>query len=501
MNFQIDFLKKLLNLHVEREKELKARLAAEQEAFQALQARLEETTALAEQAIIKHPFPQSVGLAEGKVPRLEKLMADAEAQTRSELEVDSVNDIGAFGKDEAAREPLLTSHCKAEYEVIPEAAKPEEFNISTDSDDEVEADDIFTSLLELCKQDLERPLPGRPTSGTKSPGKNLNFERHDMEDDLEEEHGSSAPSSPEEGSDRKSLQTDFLGEEVADEMVVPQIEHRDQVVQVVQQDGFLPQELWPRLLEFLPVDEVMKMQTRAVSHFFSDSKAWVAHLVKLMDLDALPTDHRSHSKHPVCGWMKYFGAGDFETVMEMKRDAPEGFQGYRIWFDGLHIWHAICPELTLHCVEVIMQHYRSFAPGRLSFCLWSTLMASGVRQLRLPITKGLLSVLCSKDLELGLCKDALRALDSCRSVFHHLSPNCAAELLESATSWKDEELRLFGLKQVCYIMEMMSDDRDFCSATHYMERMQFAHRCGRMDAAAANKQKVLDLLMESKECS
>eukprot|EP00438_Fugacium_kawagutii_P005682 Skav227812 [mRNA] locus=scaffold948:174242:176404:+ [translate_table: standard] len=410
---------------------------------------------------------------------------------KANMKVDSVDyDRGAFWKDEAACELLLTSDCKAEYEVIQQAAKPEEFYIGADSEDEAE--------------DLERKLPGRPTSGTKSPGKNLNFERHDMEDDLEEEDGSSAPSSPEEGSDRNSLQTDFLSEEVPDEMMeVRQIEHQDQVVHGIrEQDGFLPQELWPRLLSFLPVSEVMKMQTRAVSHFFSYSKAWVAHLVQLMDLDKLPALLKD-SKHPAAEWMKYNGAlvrGTVETITEMKREGSEGFQGYRIWFDGLYTWHSLCPEMALRSVEVMMQHYGSVVGG-VPRLFWWTLMASGVRQIRLPMTKGLLLVLCSKDLELKVYKEAIQALGSCRSVFHHLTPNCVAELLESVSSWTDQELLISGLAQTVYIMEMILDDRDICIATHYMEYLVRAIKCGRTDAVAANKQKVLNLLMARGECS
>eukprot|EP00438_Fugacium_kawagutii_P021586 Skav212170 [mRNA] locus=scaffold754:312584:314986:+ [translate_table: standard] len=432
------------------------------------------------------------------MPRKSDKLTDVAADRDGRGQVDSVDhNIGAFWKDEAACELLLTSDCKAEYEVIQKAAKPEEFYIGADSEDE----------------DLEGKLHGRPTFGTKSPTvrcSKQNFERHDMEDDLEEEDGSSAPSSPEEGFDSNSLQTDFLGEEVADEMVeAPQIEHHRQVVHGIrEQDGFLPQELWPRLLSFLEVKEVMKMQTRAASRFFSDSKAWVAHLVQLMDLDALPAQLPTDSKdpvwkHPVFEWLKYstsFAKGEFELVTEMKSDASEGFQGYRIWFNGLYTWHKLCPEMILDSVQVIMQQYGSTA-GQVPRKLFWSLMASGVRQIRLPMTKGLLPVLCSKHLELDAYEDAIRALDTCRAVFHHLSPKFAVELLESVTRWTDERLQFSGVEQVIYMMDVMLDDRDLCSANYYMDAMALASKCARMEATAANKQKVLDLLMKTKESS
>lgn len=151
------------------------------------------------------------------------------------------------------------------------------------------------------------------------------------------------------------------------------------------------------MLQFLPVDEVMKMQTRAVSHFFADSKTWVDYLINLMDLDALPVEFPTASLE----WEKYFYASvcdQVETVTEMRREGSEGFQGYRIWFKGLYTWHRLCPEIALRSVELMMQHYGSEVCG-LPDCFFWSLRASGVRQLRLPMIKGLLPVLCAKRLE------------------------------------------------------------------------------------------------------
>eukprot|EP00438_Fugacium_kawagutii_P033159 Skav231188 [mRNA] locus=scaffold425:144139:145101:+ [translate_table: standard] len=300
-------------------------------------------------------------------------------------------------------------------------------------------------------------------------------------------------------------QDGFLQQEVE----VPQIEHQDQVQVIQEQDGWnLPQELWPRLLTFLPVNEVMKMQTRAVSHFFSDSKAWVAHLVELMDLHALPTNYPTHSKdpvwkHPVFEWDDYSSflvIGEIEHATELKRKASEGFQGYRIWFHGLYTWHALCPEMILDSVEVIMQHYGSTV-GQVPGILFESLMTSGVRQIRLPMTKGLLPVLCSKDWEHDAYKHAFKALDTCRqSVFHHLNPYFVAELLQSVASWTDEELQFSGVEQIIYMMDVMLDDRDLSRANRYLNGMVTASKAGRMDAVVVNKQKVLDLLMQNKEC-
>ena len=58
------------------------------------------------------------------------------------------------------------------------------------------------------------------------------------------------------------------------------------------------------LLDFLPVDEVVMFDVRAVSRFFASPKAWVFHLFKLMDIDSLPTLSSEKQMHPVdsgCG--------------------------------------------------------------------------------------------------------------------------------------------------------------------------------------------------------
>eukprot|EP00434_Breviolum_minutum_P036820 symbB.v1.2.032640.t1/scaffold3945.1/size47733/4 len=53
---------------------------------------------------------------------------------------------------------------------------------------------------------------------------------------------------------------------------------------------FLPTELFPLLLDFLPVDEVVRFDVRA---------AWVFHLFKLVDIDSLPTWSSEKQMHPV----------------------------------------------------------------------------------------------------------------------------------------------------------------------------------------------------------
>ena len=78
---------------------------------------------------------------------------------------------------------------------------------------------------------------------------------------------------------------------------------------------FLPTELLPLLLDFLPVDEVVMFDVRAVSRFFASPKAWVFHLFKLMDIDSLPTLSSEKQMHPIVEC--------FHKCLEVAEDEPE----------------------------------------------------------------------------------------------------------------------------------------------------------------------------------
>lgn len=106
-----------------------------------------------------------------------------------------------------------------------------------------------------------------------------------------------------------------------------------------------------------------------------------------------------------------------------------------------------------------------------------------------------------KGLNPDVYREAIQALGNCQSVFHHLTPNFAAELLESVTSWAGEALQSYGRIQVLHIMERILDDRGICRVTQYMDGLECAFWYGRTDTAAANKQKLLNLLFAIKEGS
>eukprot|EP00435_Cladocopium_sp_Y103_P036620 s670_g9.t1 len=266
--------------------------------------------------------------------------------------------------------------------------------------------------------------------------------------------------------------------------------------------GFLRPELWPIVLEFLGVDEVVSMQTRAVSRFFSSSKAWVAHLVKLMDLDSLPSKHADARRaHPAVEFIKRVRAihnGAMEASLKFN---SEGCAGYRYWFSGLSMWHALHPEMTLHFVKVVMQWYRSEVRElrRVGCLLCYEVVLSGSRELRLPIAEGLSAVLSTKDLEHNLYLSVAEILEKCQPIFKHLSKKWVVEFLEIATSWTDKEIRRRYLVQVKCVLDVVLNNAEIHFATRYWNALYNADLLRKIDTVAAEKQKLIDLLTESQE--
>ena len=123
---------------------------------------------------------------------------------------------------------------------------------------------------------------------------------------------------------------------------------------------FLPTELFPLLLDFLPVDEVVLFDVRAVSRFFASPKAWVFHLFKLVDIDSLPTLSSEKQMHPV---VEYFHKGSEtanaklgirERRSRMLRTS-EGCRGFDLWICNLHRWLLYQPDLVHHFIDVCLE--------------------------------------------------------------------------------------------------------------------------------------------------
>ena len=128
---------------------------------------------------------------------------------------------------------------------------------------------------------------------------------------------------------------------------------------------FLPTELFPLLLDFLPVDEVVMFDVRAVSRFFASPKAWVFHLFKLMDIDSLPTLPSEKQMHPVVEcFHKCLQAEDEEPEIVERRHrmtleywmrTSEGCRGFLLWIYNLHRWQLYQPDLVHHFIDVCLE--------------------------------------------------------------------------------------------------------------------------------------------------
>ena len=128
---------------------------------------------------------------------------------------------------------------------------------------------------------------------------------------------------------------------------------------------FLPTELFPLLLDFLPVDEVVMFDVRAVSRFFASPKAWVFHLFKLMDIDSLPTLSSEKQMHPVVEcFHKCVQAEDEEPKIVHRRHrltieywmrTSERCRGFLLWIYSLHRWQLYQPDLVHHFIDVCLE--------------------------------------------------------------------------------------------------------------------------------------------------
>ena len=128
---------------------------------------------------------------------------------------------------------------------------------------------------------------------------------------------------------------------------------------------FLPTELFPMLLDFLPVDEVVMFDVRAVSRFFASPKAWVFHLFKLMDIDSPPKLSSEKQMHPVVEcFHKSLQAENEEPEIERRRrrmtrdyllGTSERCRGFLFWRYNLHRWQLYQPDLVRHFIDVCLE--------------------------------------------------------------------------------------------------------------------------------------------------
>ena len=177
--------------------------------------------------------------------------------------------------------------------------------------------------------------------------------------------------------------------------------------------------------------------------------------------------------------------------------------GYRLWINGLFVWHKSHPEMTLHFLQMAMEWLGSQQDelANLGLILCRAVRFQGIRDLTLPLANGLLMTLLHGDMIPEKRLLALELLERCQIAYPHLKVETAIELLESVMSWKEEEVRNKTHFVAAYMLEaIMVDDETFALANQNMTSMARADARGEVDKAAAKKQKVLGLLRDSKTC-
>eukprot|EP00438_Fugacium_kawagutii_P023911 Skav222584 [mRNA] locus=scaffold1897:239947:241011:- [translate_table: standard] len=334
---QIDFLMKAVDTLRARERDLKARLDSDHEAFQVLQARLEETAALAEQ-----------------VPYLKKMLADVEVELEEERRLrgclqNEFEDMKAkkiqwqrLVRGSSERISELEDQLWSSEAVLQDVLQEVE-DLKMELDEErrlrgrlenelAQKDGGFCDLedqlwcseavIEDLLQEVEDLKIDLDEAATKDGLQEIEYLKIELEEErrwrgcLEDELAQNddglktacrcdkkADQNPPRLSSASTQAPPPDEEEIRS--VADKLHDISEEEQLLHPNGmYLPDDLWSILLEFLPVAEVVNEETCAVSRFFSNSKIWLAHLLKLMDLDSLPqsTGKKTHPAIEFGSW-------------------------------------------------------------------------------------------------------------------------------------------------------------------------------------------------------
>ena len=124
-------------------------------------------------------------------------------------------------------------------------------------------------------------------------------------------------------------------------------------------------------------------------------------------------------------------------------------------------------------------------------------MVQEVPSVRRPILVDLLSLTRTKGLSPDRYHTFIVLLRCCSSVYQHLGRDSVAELLVSVRSWTDESLKLLCLKEIFAILNVvLTDESHAVRANRCCKHMLDFDAQGKLDEAAAQLQKVLELLLE-----
>ena len=214
---------------------------------------------------------------------------------------------------------------------------------------------------------------------------------------------------------------------------------------------FLPTELFPLLLDFLPVDEVAMFDVRAVSRFFASPKAWVFHLFKLMDIDSLPTLSSEKQMHPVVECFHKCSQAETEEpeiaerwsrlTSEYLLRTSERCRGFLVWMYNLHRWKLYQPDLVHHFIDVCLEGL-DYQPGETpsEICWWLASFLHGVYpwpELRLRIARRMMDI-AGVAKEQNIVRTILNGLSQLAPVCQCIDRHFLAEFVRIMTS--DEAL-------------------------------------------------------------
>eukprot|EP00438_Fugacium_kawagutii_P026321 Skav210230 [mRNA] locus=scaffold2884:34929:35657:+ [translate_table: standard] len=241
------------------------------------------------------------------------------------------------------------------------------------------------------------------------------------------------------------------------------------------------------------------METRAVSRFFSGSKIWLAHLLKLMDLDSLP-QCADGTTHPAYEWSRHYDSwnnGKMDRAMEIERNASEGFQGCRCFLNGIAMWHASYPEMMQPFLTTVIQCVSSRNPvlssaGRR---MWGE-VAQSVPGLG-RTASGALNLLSTKGPD-HTHYFAIQLLFTCIGAYY-FSKGYIAELVRNVRSFMSWKVKMdLGYAQIFGILNAaFTEESDRRLAIRYYNAMINAERKSQEEEAAAKEQLLLDMLTDS----
>lgn len=191
---------------------------------------------------------------------------------------------------------------------------------------------------------------------------------------------------------------------------------------------------------------------------------------------------------------------EYSIYFALNIPSPALPAGYRIWINGLFMWHKSHPELSLHFLQTATQWCGSkqIELSNPAYTLCRAVRELGIRDLTLPLAKGLLGVL-DTETRPQKCMSVLSLVKTCQAIYRHLDIKVVFKLLESMMSWKDQKVRMEAICMVATVLEaILMDDEAFARACRRFTSMENADKKGNMDEAAAEKKKLIGLLKDSK---